>query len=86
MARLDGYPNNTTSAGLDGFPSDDLISGPIGAFDEDIGMTRLDYRLGCVFAEDHDHIHARERRQDLGSFRLRGDRPLRTLVSPDRLV
>ena len=86
MARLDGNANNTASAGLDGLPTDDLICGPVGALDEDIGMTRLDYGLGSVFAKDHDHVHAFERREDLGSFRLGTDRPVRTLVSPDGLV
>ena len=86
MVLLEGYANYSPSAGLDDIAADDGILGPVGAFDEYIGLKRSDQIVGCLFIKDHDTVHGGQRLQDLGALGLRCDRPVWSLVHPHRPI
>src|SRR5207244_10398248 len=83
---FNGNEHNAAAARLDRIPSDDLIRGPVGALDEDVGLDAADDLGGRILVEDRDRVDAGERADDFRAFLLWDDRPIGALVAPHRLV
>ncbi len=69
--------NNAAAGGFDFFPADNLIPGPIAAFDEYIGQKRGDDFARRQFVENDDGVHTLEGRKNFCSFELRQNGPAR---------
>src|SRR5829696_3929034 len=83
---LDWNPHDAPAARLDGVAANDRMLRPVRAFDEHVGLDRLDDLGRCVFVEDDDRVHAREGSQDLRAVLLGVDRTLGPFVAAHRRV
>ena len=86
VALLDWLADDDAAAGLDGVAADDLIRGPVGALDQDVGLDARDDVGRRVLVEDRHGVDAVEREEDFRALALRVDRPRRALVAADRRV
>jgi len=83
MAWLYWHANDSAAACLDDVASDDRVGGPVGAFDEDIGLQSLDQIVRCGLVEDHHTVHACQCFEDLGALGLGGNGTSGSLDLPD---
>ena len=86
IAVFDLRPHDAAAARFDDVAADDLIGGPVGALDEDVGLQLADDRLRRVLVEDHGGIDGRERGNHFGALVFRIDRPRRPLVRTNRSI
>lgn len=66
--------------------ADDRVFQVISAFHYDIGLEMPNEIERCVFREDHDEVHAFERRYDIRSLRVATDRPCGPFESAHGLI
>ncbi len=86
VAGLDRNTDHPAASRFDDVAADDGVGGPVGAFDEHVGLERRNEGVGRLLVEDDHAIDAVERAQDLGPLELGGDRTVRPLVGTDRPI
>lgn len=76
----DGFHHSAAS--FNQVAADDLVQGPIPAFHENIRLKVRDESLRIGLIEQHDIVHACQRRQDLCPLSFRDNGPSRSLAQP----
>src|SRR6266852_4939675 len=68
VARDNRKGNDTAAGGLHFFAADDLVSGPVAAFDEHVGKQSGDDALRREVVENHHGVNAFKGGEDFGAF------------------
>jgi len=82
----DWHGNDAPAGGFNFFPADDLIAGPVAAFDENVGQQRGDGFARSEFLKNDDGVHTFEGREDFRAFEFRQDRATRAFQFADARV
>src|SRR5689334_3889518 len=83
---LDRLQYHRAAARLDGVAADDLIRGPVGSLDQNVGLDATDDIRRRLVVEDRHRVDAGECLEHFAAFPLGIDRARRTFVAPHRGV